>query len=121
MLPLQNAGSDKEIDFFRFALADEVATTLSHVQSCHDDFSAESGAVDVSSARLACGDAVFPSVTFAVRRVQISSSILDPSRRNLKTVSSAKGRVRLPPASGRSPPTKTSSPFGKTPIPTSPS
>jgi len=33
VLPLQNAGSDKEIDFLRFALADEVATTLSHVQS----------------------------------------------------------------------------------------
>ena len=33
VLPFQNAGSDKEIDFLRLALADEVATTLSHVQS----------------------------------------------------------------------------------------
>src|SRR5436190_610048 len=33
VLPLQNAGSDKEIDFLRLALADEIATALSHVQS----------------------------------------------------------------------------------------
>jgi eukaryotic-like serine/threonine-protein kinase len=33
VLPLQNAGSDKDIDFLRLALADEIATALSHVQS----------------------------------------------------------------------------------------
>src|SRR5438445_820814 len=32
-LPLQNAGSDKDIDFLRLAFADEIATALSHVQS----------------------------------------------------------------------------------------
>jgi len=33
VLPLQNAGSDKDFDFLRLALADEIATALSHVQS----------------------------------------------------------------------------------------
>jgi len=33
VLPLQNVGSDKSIDFLRLALADEIATTLSDVQS----------------------------------------------------------------------------------------
>jgi eukaryotic-like serine/threonine-protein kinase len=33
VLPLQNPGSDKDIDFLRLALADEIATALSHVQS----------------------------------------------------------------------------------------
>jgi len=33
VLPFQNAGSDKNIDFLRLALPDEIATTLSHVQS----------------------------------------------------------------------------------------
>jgi eukaryotic-like serine/threonine-protein kinase len=33
VLPLQNAGSDKDIDFLRLALADEIATALSYVQS----------------------------------------------------------------------------------------
>jgi len=33
VLPLQNAGSDKDIDFLQLALADEIATALSHVQS----------------------------------------------------------------------------------------
>src|SRR5438477_549353 len=33
VLPLENAGSDKDIDFLRLALADEIATALSHVQS----------------------------------------------------------------------------------------
>jgi eukaryotic-like serine/threonine-protein kinase len=33
VLPFQNAGSDKDIDFLRLALPDEIATTLSHVQS----------------------------------------------------------------------------------------
>ena len=33
VLPFQNAGSNKDIDFLRLALPDEVATTLSHVQS----------------------------------------------------------------------------------------
>src|SRR5437660_5833129 len=33
VLPLQNAGSDKDIDFLRLAFADEIATALSHVQS----------------------------------------------------------------------------------------
>lgn len=32
VLPLQNAGSDKDIDFLRLSLADEIATTLSRVQ-----------------------------------------------------------------------------------------
>jgi len=33
VLPLQNAGSDKGVDFLQVALADEIATALSHVQS----------------------------------------------------------------------------------------
>jgi eukaryotic-like serine/threonine-protein kinase len=33
VLPLQNAGSDKDIDFLQLALADEIATALSYVQS----------------------------------------------------------------------------------------
>jgi len=33
VLPLQNVGSDKDIDFLRLALADEIATVLSQVQS----------------------------------------------------------------------------------------
>jgi len=33
VLPLQNLGSDKDVDFLRFALADEVATALSYVRS----------------------------------------------------------------------------------------
>jgi eukaryotic-like serine/threonine-protein kinase len=33
VLPLQNAGSDKDIEFLQLALADEIATALSHVQS----------------------------------------------------------------------------------------
>jgi serine/threonine protein kinase len=33
VLPFQNTGSDKETDFLRFALPDEIATTLSYVQS----------------------------------------------------------------------------------------
>jgi len=33
VLPFQNAGSDKNADFLRLALPDEIATTLSHVQS----------------------------------------------------------------------------------------
>ncbi len=33
VLPFQNAGSDKNIDFLRLALPDEIATMLSHVQS----------------------------------------------------------------------------------------
>jgi len=33
VLPLQNAGSDKDIDFLRLALADEIATALNHVPS----------------------------------------------------------------------------------------
>jgi eukaryotic-like serine/threonine-protein kinase len=33
VLPLQNASSNKDVDFLRLALADEVATTLSHVPS----------------------------------------------------------------------------------------
>ena len=32
VLPFQNTGSDPSIDFLRFALADEVATTLSHMR-----------------------------------------------------------------------------------------
>lgn len=32
ILPFQNTGADSSIDFLRFALADEVATTLSHVR-----------------------------------------------------------------------------------------
>ena len=33
VLPLQNVGSDKDVDFLRLALADEIATGLSYVQS----------------------------------------------------------------------------------------
>src|SRR5262249_44133494 len=33
VLPLQNAGPDKDIDFLQLALADEIATALSYVQS----------------------------------------------------------------------------------------
>ena len=33
MLPFQNAGSDKDTDFLRLALPDEIATTLSYVPS----------------------------------------------------------------------------------------
>ncbi len=33
VLPLQNIGSDKDVDFLRLALADEIATGLSYVQS----------------------------------------------------------------------------------------
>ena len=33
VLPLQNLGSDKELDFLRLALADEIATSLSYVRS----------------------------------------------------------------------------------------
>jgi serine/threonine protein kinase len=33
VLPLQNLGSDKDMDFLRLALADEIATTLSYVHS----------------------------------------------------------------------------------------
>ena len=33
VLPLQNLGSDKDVDFLRVALADEIATTLSYVRS----------------------------------------------------------------------------------------
>jgi TolB-like protein/predicted negative regulator of RcsB-dependent stress response len=33
VLPFQNAGSDKDTEFLRLALPDEIATTLSHVQS----------------------------------------------------------------------------------------
>ena len=33
VLPLQNTGSDKDIDFLRFSLADEIATALSRVQT----------------------------------------------------------------------------------------
>jgi eukaryotic-like serine/threonine-protein kinase len=33
VLPLQNLGSDKEVDFLRLALADEIATSLSYVRS----------------------------------------------------------------------------------------
>ena len=33
VLPLQNAGSDTQMDFLRLALADEIATALSHVSS----------------------------------------------------------------------------------------
>jgi serine/threonine protein kinase/TolB-like protein len=33
VLPLQNLGSDKDVDFLRLALADEIATALSHARS----------------------------------------------------------------------------------------
>src|ERR1700680_3028651 len=33
VLPLQNLGSDKDVDFLRLALADEIATSLSYVHS----------------------------------------------------------------------------------------
>src|ERR1700691_4037767 len=33
VLPLQNLGGDKDVDFLRLALADEIATTLSYVRS----------------------------------------------------------------------------------------
>jgi TolB-like protein len=33
VLPLQNLGSDKDVDFLRLALADEIATTLSYARS----------------------------------------------------------------------------------------
>jgi TolB-like protein len=33
VLPLQNLGSDKDLDFLRLALADEIATSLSYVRS----------------------------------------------------------------------------------------
>jgi serine/threonine protein kinase len=33
VLPLQNIGSDKEVDFLRLALADEIATSLSYARS----------------------------------------------------------------------------------------
>lgn len=33
MLPLQNLGADKELDFLRLALADEIATSLSYVRT----------------------------------------------------------------------------------------
>jgi serine/threonine protein kinase len=33
VLPLQNLGADKDVDFLRLALADEIATTLSYVRS----------------------------------------------------------------------------------------
>jgi hypothetical protein len=33
VLPFQNAGSDKDTDFLRLALSDEIATTLSYVPS----------------------------------------------------------------------------------------
>ena len=33
VLPLQNLGSDKDVDFLRLALADEIATSLSYVKS----------------------------------------------------------------------------------------
>jgi len=33
VLPLQNVGSDKDVDFLRLALADEIATALSYVRS----------------------------------------------------------------------------------------
>src|SRR3984885_10796987 len=33
VLPLQNLGSDKDVDFLRLALADEIATALSYVRS----------------------------------------------------------------------------------------
>jgi TolB-like protein len=33
VLPLQNLGSDKDVDFLRLALADEIATSLSYVRS----------------------------------------------------------------------------------------
>jgi eukaryotic-like serine/threonine-protein kinase len=33
VLPLQNIGSDKDVDFLRLALADEIATSLSYVRS----------------------------------------------------------------------------------------
>jgi serine/threonine protein kinase len=33
ILPLQNLGSDKDVDFLRLALADEIATSLSYVRS----------------------------------------------------------------------------------------
>ena len=33
VLPFQNASSDKDTDFLRLALPDEIATTLSHVRS----------------------------------------------------------------------------------------
>src|ERR1700720_4945084 len=33
VLPLQNLGADKDIDFLRLALADEIATSLSYVRS----------------------------------------------------------------------------------------
>ncbi len=33
VLPLQNLGSEKDVDFLRLALADEIATTLSYVRS----------------------------------------------------------------------------------------
>lgn len=33
VLPFQNAGSDKDIDFLRLALPDEIASTLSRIKS----------------------------------------------------------------------------------------
>ena len=33
VLPLQNIGSDKDVDFLRLALADEIATSLSYARS----------------------------------------------------------------------------------------
>ena len=33
VLPLQNMGADKDLDFLRLALADEIATSLSYVRS----------------------------------------------------------------------------------------
>jgi TolB-like protein len=33
VLPLQNLGADKDLDYLRFALADEIATSLSYVRS----------------------------------------------------------------------------------------
>ena len=33
VLPFGNMGADKDIDFLRLALPDEIATTLSHVRS----------------------------------------------------------------------------------------
>ncbi len=33
VLPLQNLGADKDVDFLRLALADEIATALSYVRS----------------------------------------------------------------------------------------
>jgi hypothetical protein len=43
VLPFQNAGSDKDTDFLRLALPDEIATTLSYVpvvldpSICHNE------------------------------------------------------------------------------------